>query len=338
MVKAQDVETQIKGRVCVIWMADTNNGMDRTAAWEIGRMLKGLPTQFSALHICVPSLRLHFAHGSLVALGCYAIGKLTLLRLKTHFGKVRVVSTWRSNAFWSHLVLVSVCPPGTPVELKNTLQDYGIPASIIPISDEGHIDTKDCNLKWKHFRIEERQRRAVQNFKQQSKAAMSTVESVLEETGTKGSNDNGEDAEEEDEDEKDWISSEDLWMEFTPKALPVPTDGATSSSHSISSDSFSPTSFCDPPLAVPAPTQQLPTASPKKSSSRVTGGARVFTPSNNDILLGRGRFCQEFVVRYGTHATQPIKQNLATVGSWILMISFVLFLFMFGRAMFAFET
>jgi len=193
-------------------------------------------------------------------------------------------------------------------------------------------------LKWKHFRIEERQRRAVQNFKQQSKAAMSTVESVLEETGTKGSNDNGEDAEEEDEDEKDWISSEDLWMEFTPKALPVPTDGATSSSHSISSDSFSPTSFCDPPLAVPAPTQQLPTASPKKSSSRVTGGARVFTPSNNDILLGRGRFCQEFVVRYGTHATQPIKQNLATVGSWILMISFVLFLFMFGRAMFAFET
>jgi hypothetical protein len=48
---------------------------------------------------------------------------------------------------------------GTPVELKSKLQDFGIPSSIIPISDSGEVLSKQETFKWAERRLEERSRR-----------------------------------------------------------------------------------------------------------------------------------------------------------------------------------
>lgn len=87
MVKIQDEETQLKGRVSIIWMANQEFGMDRTVTWELGRLFAALPVRISATHICIPAGERNFVHGSVVALLIYAVGSLMRLRLKSHFGK-----------------------------------------------------------------------------------------------------------------------------------------------------------------------------------------------------------------------------------------------------------
>jgi hypothetical protein len=49
---------------------------------------------------------------------------------------------------------------GTPVELKSKLQDFGIPSSIIPISDSGEVLSNTDTFKWTERRLEERSRRS----------------------------------------------------------------------------------------------------------------------------------------------------------------------------------
>ncbi len=87
MVKAEDEETQLKGRVVVIWFADTKHGMDAAAAWKAGHVMQGLPLKHSAIHVCIPDKQRNFAHSWVLALLGYAMERLHVVRLKCHFGE-----------------------------------------------------------------------------------------------------------------------------------------------------------------------------------------------------------------------------------------------------------
>lgn len=93
MVKIQDEETQIKGLVRIVWVA--NVGMDRAAVWETANLFAALPTRLPATHICIPDgKRRTFMNGSaLLALSFYALESLTRIRIKSHFGKIRLFTT-----------------------------------------------------------------------------------------------------------------------------------------------------------------------------------------------------------------------------------------------------
>ena len=85
MVKVEDEETQIKGRVSIAWVGPL--GMDRSATWEVAKMLAGMPARWSATHICICGGKRSFMHGSVAAMFSFAVESLTRLRMKYHFGK-----------------------------------------------------------------------------------------------------------------------------------------------------------------------------------------------------------------------------------------------------------
>ena len=87
MVRVEDVETQLKGRVVVIWLADATFGMDAAAVWRVGQVAHGIPMKHPAIHVCVPDQKTSFAHASVLALMGYALEKLNVVRMKFHFGK-----------------------------------------------------------------------------------------------------------------------------------------------------------------------------------------------------------------------------------------------------------
>jgi hypothetical protein len=57
------------------------------------------------------------------------------------------------------LTWISHLRTGSPVQLKSKLQDFGIPSSLIPISDSGEVLSHDAKVKWTERRMEERLRR-----------------------------------------------------------------------------------------------------------------------------------------------------------------------------------
>jgi hypothetical protein len=86
-VEVEDVETQLKGRVIVLWLADLTFGMDAAAVWRVGQVSQGIPMKHPAIHVCVPDQETSFAHASVLALLGYALEKLNVVRMKFHFGK-----------------------------------------------------------------------------------------------------------------------------------------------------------------------------------------------------------------------------------------------------------
>jgi hypothetical protein len=104
MVKAEDEETQMKGRVAVVWLADMKHGMDAATVWKAGHVMQGLPMKQSAIHVCIPDKQPNFAHSWVLALLGYAMERLLVVRLKCHFGEYQpdtvtpnVVSIHRSG-------------------------------------------------------------------------------------------------------------------------------------------------------------------------------------------------------------------------------------------------
>jgi hypothetical protein len=87
MVKAEDEETQLKGRVVVIWFADKQHGMDAATAWKVGQMMQGMPTKQAAIHVYIPDKQPTCGHPSILALLVYALERLLVVRLKCHFGE-----------------------------------------------------------------------------------------------------------------------------------------------------------------------------------------------------------------------------------------------------------
>jgi hypothetical protein len=87
MVKAEDVETQLKGRVAIFWLANTGSGMDADTAWKGARLHTGMPMKQCAVHVCVPDSQATSAHTSFLALLSFVMARLDLVRLKCHFGE-----------------------------------------------------------------------------------------------------------------------------------------------------------------------------------------------------------------------------------------------------------
>jgi hypothetical protein len=127
---------------------------------------------------------------------------------------------------------------GTPVELKAKLQGFGIPSSIIPISDSGEVLCKKANLKWAERRIEERlHRRKLQD-------------------GDPGNAS---------------LLSESTREDDIGNVLQLGQTGEVASLDTL---------------------RRVPSPNDESESLHF-----VVTPSNRDILLGRGRLCRDHVVR-----------------------------------------
>jgi hypothetical protein len=101
MVKAEDEETQLKGRVIVAWLANTKHGMDAATAWKVARMTEGMPMKQSAVHVCIPDNQIASAYTSVLALLGSTLERLDLVRMKCHFGEhpsrfvpLRLLWTW----------------------------------------------------------------------------------------------------------------------------------------------------------------------------------------------------------------------------------------------------
>lgn len=122
-------------RVTIVWMKSTS-GMDRGATLRICKMLSCLPNQLAAIHFCIVGEKPNFLHGSVVALAQFAAETFFRVRMKVHFG--------------------------SPSELKYTLQTYGIPATVLPVGQDGQIqDGLHCQ-RWSKRRMEERETRKLE--------------------------------------------------------------------------------------------------------------------------------------------------------------------------------
>jgi hypothetical protein len=260
MVKAEDEETQLKGRVVVIWLANVAFGMDTATAWKVAQMTPGVPMRHSAVHVCIPDKQPNAAYSSVLAFLGSTLERLDLVRMKCHYGE-RLLTKHRTVAASLDLANIFFLA-GTPVELKCKLQDFGIPSSIIPISDSGEVLCKQANLKWAARRLEERLRRLMPpDSNPQSKSSPSA--SKLEHDFGKLL-------------QLEQPSGEMATLE-TLRRVPSPNEETESSNRS-------PTEETESLPSVPSPNEETESLH------------YVVTPSNRDILFGRGRLCRDHVV------------------------------------------
>lgn len=147
---------------------------------------------------------------------------------------------------------------GTPAELKYTLQTYGIPSSIFPVSDDGQILKELDLVRWSERRPEERSFRQRQlTLKMAAKAGQYPSASKPHHLST---------------------PIVDGLVPFSskhPSGYPVPGK--------VDSTGF--------PTTVPSsPNSTLECR--RSNSDNGKNLTRVLTPGNNDVLLGRGLLSQ----------------------------------------------
>jgi hypothetical protein len=102
MVKAEDMETQLKGRVSVLWLGNTSSGLDVASLWKGALQLTGLPMKQRAIHVCVPDTQSISAYTSFLAVLGFILARLDLVRLKCHFGEY-LVSIMPLRHLWTWL-------------------------------------------------------------------------------------------------------------------------------------------------------------------------------------------------------------------------------------------
>jgi hypothetical protein len=129
MNNATELETQRNGVVFVIF--NSSRAFDRVLVWKTGRLLSGLPIRFVAYHMCFEREQYEKIK-PVIALGRMAVNSFDRNRQRMHIG--------------------------SPMELKYTLQTFGIPVATMPIDDDGIVSAQSSNEFWKQQRAEERRR------------------------------------------------------------------------------------------------------------------------------------------------------------------------------------
>eukprot|EP00934_Nitzschia_sp_Nitz4_P003017 Nitzschia sp. Nitz4//scaffold9_size221794//175589//177369//NITZ4_001373-RA/size221794-snap-gene-0.190-mRNA-1//-1//CDS//3329561082//3007//frame0 len=145
MSRMHDDETQVKGRIFVVWMARAI-AMERSHSWEVVKMLKTVPKKIPATHFCIVGEKPSTIQSSIIALVCFGFEKLLRLRSRYHCG--------------------------TPQELKAILRSFGIPSSLLPI-DESGLKTPFDGTRLARRREEERLEERLRALK-----ASSSIKSV----------------------------------------------------------------------------------------------------------------------------------------------------------------
>lgn len=143
---------------------------------------------------------------------------------------------------------------GTPAELKYTLQTYGIPASIFPVTDDGQILKEFDLVRWSQRRLEER------ILRQRQLAAKDGRYPTTSKTQR--------------------------FLSPTANGL-VPFSSKRLLSNAITSEDVDSTGYSNTIPASPAGVESVTT-----ESEEVKKSTRVLTPGNNDVLHGRGRLSQ----------------------------------------------
>eukprot|EP00934_Nitzschia_sp_Nitz4_P003297 Nitzschia sp. Nitz4//scaffold9_size221794//178359//180046//NITZ4_001374-RA/size221794-snap-gene-0.191-mRNA-1//-1//CDS//3329561085//3287//frame0 len=129
MDKLQDKESQIKGSVGIAWI-EHRTSYNRWESWELSKFTNVLPMKIAAFHFCIVGDKASSFQKSIASLLCFGLTGLLRVRTKVHFG--------------------------TPQQLKETLQSFGIPASFLPVDNSGQVLKDYSTLKLTGQRKEER--------------------------------------------------------------------------------------------------------------------------------------------------------------------------------------
>jgi hypothetical protein len=182
---------------------------------------------------------------------------------------------------------------GTPVELKEMLKAYGIPSFLIPITDDGEVIKEHANLKWTQYRLEEQRQRlsssSIQNLKQTGDMELS------ENPRINLDHQQGQNAQFAPSNIMPTNTFDIFWP--TNNTHPAAnTSWHQSMDESLSSaPNHSASSTASPRTeSLPSPSSLLHNSSPAAAAA---ASGWIATPSNNDVLLGRGRLCQRHAVR-----------------------------------------
>eukprot|EP00934_Nitzschia_sp_Nitz4_P005336 Nitzschia sp. Nitz4//scaffold60_size111251//36487//38209//NITZ4_004143-RA/size111251-processed-gene-0.22-mRNA-1//1//CDS//3329555552//5326//frame0 len=139
--RSKDFETRVKGRVLVAWLLDGYVAPNHSEAMELMKIPKALPQKVSAFHLCVVGGKQSTFQNSLLALFFYGLETILRFRTKVHFVlRVHIQSK-----------------TGTPAEIKNKLRSFGIPSSLLPVTNDGEMVLEYGNQMWQDVRKQEQQ-------------------------------------------------------------------------------------------------------------------------------------------------------------------------------------
>ncbi|CAB9528737.1 Transfer protein [Seminavis robusta] len=135
-VAARDLETQIQGRVYIIWVAGS---LGKAAdLWKISNLQAGAHIRHQGIHMCIDQESSGHISTPLVSVAQMAMNAFLRVRVRRHVG--------------------------TPSELKFSLMTYGIPTEFIPISNEGEFAHQLHRDRWNRIRNNERLQRQHQQL------------------------------------------------------------------------------------------------------------------------------------------------------------------------------
>ncbi|CAB9514861.1 expressed unknown protein [Seminavis robusta] len=157
IVAAQDIQTQIHGRVHVIWV--TAAGLGQAAdLWKIASMQSASVIRHQGIHMCIDQENGHVS-APMVSLAQMAMTAVLRVRVRRHMGN--------------------------PSELKFALMTYGIPTESLPVSHNGEISHELHVERLKQIRNDERLAKQHQVApKQLSESPSSTIGSPGDDENT----------------------------------------------------------------------------------------------------------------------------------------------------------
>eukprot|EP00429_Kryptoperidinium_foliaceum_P003190 CAMPEP_0176019962 /NCGR_PEP_ID=MMETSP0120_2-20121206/9658_1 /TAXON_ID=160619 /ORGANISM="Kryptoperidinium foliaceum, Strain CCMP 1326" /LENGTH=308 /DNA_ID=CAMNT_0017353049 /DNA_START=70 /DNA_END=996 /DNA_ORIENTATION=- len=127
----EDEDRQTRGRVVISWTSASvlRGDFDPASTFSVTtKSNQGLPIKLNAIHFCIESSGEEFPD-KLIASWSSAVNARSKVRTRIHLG--------------------------TPAQLKEKLQGYGIPAVTIPVSDDGEWDLSGPKRSWARWRLEE---------------------------------------------------------------------------------------------------------------------------------------------------------------------------------------
>mmetsp|Transcript_19560 Transcript_19560/g.36480 ORF Transcript_19560/g.36480 Transcript_19560/m.36480 type:complete len:489 (+) Transcript_19560:119-1585(+) len=109
MFALQDVETQKRGIVGLVYNIGAGKSTDREAVWKAAKIVSILPVRFTGIHYCYDDEKIRLLFG----LAMFVFNKNARIRCRLHFG--------------------------TPMECIYTLMTFGIPSETLPVSASGDL-------------------------------------------------------------------------------------------------------------------------------------------------------------------------------------------------------
>jgi hypothetical protein len=157
MVLTENEEIQKKGVVAIVYLVGSQ--IDRQAAWAEPRLMSSMPVLEKSIHICYnnPFIR------PIVTLAQFALGTLSRVRTRLHYGRLLLVLRLRLLEYVSRFFFRSdhfyAIIAGTFDTCVHGMKSFGIPTYALPFDENGNPTSEEHKLYWEKRRQHERRSR-----------------------------------------------------------------------------------------------------------------------------------------------------------------------------------